>query len=200
MMRTRTGRAAISALAISTMLTANACYGPFNLTRTIYNWNGKVQSWQEIPAKWMQELVFVALVLIPVYPFALVIDALFFNSVQFWTGENPIKVSEAPDGEGRVVTAGDTTITLSRPDTDGRALVTYRRDGRVFARATILAEDGRVSLADEAGGVLWSAEADPSGSIRIVDRDCRLVGTLPLERAALASAPTPSAVPAGPLS
>lgn len=200
MLRIRAYRAGVAALAIGALLTTSACYGPFNLTRTIYNWNGKVQSFQDIPAKWMQEVVFVALVLIPVYPFALVIDALFFNSVQFWTGENPIKVSEAPDGAGRIITAGDTTITLSQPDADGRVLVTYKRDGRVFAQAGLRTEGGRIDLTDAAGDALLSAEAGPAGTVQIVDRDCRLIGTLPAEPTALAAGPSPSPAPAGPLS
>jgi hypothetical protein len=200
MLRLRAYRAGLAALAIGALLTTSACYGPFNLTRTIYNWNGKVQSFQDIPAKWMQEAVFVALVLIPVYPFALIIDALFFNSVQFWTGENPIKVSEAPDGDGRIITAGDMTITMSAPDADGLVLVTYRRDGRVFARASLRTENGRISLTDAGGDALLSAEVGPADTVQIVDRDCRLMGMLPVEAAALAAGSSPSTAPAGPLS
>lgn len=61
------------------------CYGPFNATRNLWHWNGTIGD------KWGQELVFLALNIIPVYGLFMLGDALIFNSIQFWGGDNPIK-------------------------------------------------------------------------------------------------------------
>ncbi len=64
-----------------------ACYGPFNATRNFHQWNGSVSE-----NKWVDEGLF----LIPgciVYPLCLAGDSLIFNSIEFWGGENPIKLS-----------------------------------------------------------------------------------------------------------
>ena len=65
----------------------SACYGPFNLTRNIWHWNGSIEN------KWGREGVFLVLAIIPVYGICMLGDAIIFNSIEFWGGENPIKPS-----------------------------------------------------------------------------------------------------------
>lgn len=65
-------------------LLLSGCYGPFRLTSKLYDWNGKVGD------KWANELVFLGLNVIPVYGFALLADAIAFNSIEFWGGKNPV--------------------------------------------------------------------------------------------------------------
>ena len=67
-------------------LAASGCYGPFNLTRRLYNWNGQVS-----PGRWEKEFVFIVLAYIPVYGLAIAGDAIVFNSMEFWTGNNPVE-------------------------------------------------------------------------------------------------------------
>ena len=38
----------------------------------------------------MNELVFIALNIVPVYPIAYLADAVVINSIEFWTGSNPM--------------------------------------------------------------------------------------------------------------
>ena len=66
-------------------LAASGCYGPFNLTRRLYKWNGEVSN-----EKWGKEVVFLILALTPVYGFATLADGVVFNSLEFWTGNNPV--------------------------------------------------------------------------------------------------------------
>jgi hypothetical protein len=39
----------------------------------------------------MREGVFLLLVILPVYEFSLLIDGLLLNSIEFWTGDKPVK-------------------------------------------------------------------------------------------------------------
>ena len=64
---------------------ASGCYGPFNLTRQVHHWNGTV-----VENEWGQEGIFLVLAIFPVYSLAMLGDALIFNSIEFWGGDNPI--------------------------------------------------------------------------------------------------------------
>jgi hypothetical protein len=77
------------------------CYGRFALTRKIYSFNQRIDS-----DKWIQWMVFLGMCIIPVYGLGVLLDVLFGNSVEFWTGKNPItsdaqttKIVYGPDGE-----------------------------------------------------------------------------------------------------
>ncbi len=53
--------------------------------------------------KWMKEFVFFGMIVVPVYMFSALLDAFIFNSLQFWSGNNPIQVSDlANDGQTKV--------------------------------------------------------------------------------------------------
>ncbi len=76
-----------------------ACFGKFQLTRNIYKFNTEVS-----PDKWTQWGVF--LVLSISYGLAFAVDTLFANTMEFWSGQNPItadartvKVVKGPNGE-----------------------------------------------------------------------------------------------------
>jgi len=61
------------------------CFGSFSLTRKIYRFNRDVSA-----DKWIRWLAFLVMNVVPVYGFGMVLDAIFFNSVEFWTGNNPV--------------------------------------------------------------------------------------------------------------
>ena len=77
-------------LLLAGLLSTTACYGPFNLTQRYWHWNGNVTG-----NKWANEGIFLLSVIIPVYGVCTFVDAIIFNSVEFWTGKNWI---DAPSG------------------------------------------------------------------------------------------------------
>jgi len=68
---------------------STACIGNFALAGNVRKFNLEFNE-----GRWERELLFVGMYIIPVYPFAGMIDILIINSIEFWTGENPI--SKAP--------------------------------------------------------------------------------------------------------
>ena len=67
------------------MILSVGCTGPFALTK-------KVHEWQTSPEeKWVDEAAFLGCVILPVYGISSLADAVIFNSVEFWTGENPME-------------------------------------------------------------------------------------------------------------
>ena len=110
-----------------------ACCGPFNLTKNVYHWNGNVKGSGDVNSKWMREIVFFGMVVLPVYEFSALLDAFIFNSIHFWTGESPIKASDMSSDGTKVTTLGDTTIRWTHSE-DG-ATVIYERHGIVERHA-----------------------------------------------------------------
>ena len=83
----------ISALLLAATIVLSSCIGSFRLTNNIKDWN------ETIGDKYVNELVFVALHIVPIYPIAMFVDGVVLNSVEFWTGDNPV----AEVGETKVV-------------------------------------------------------------------------------------------------
>lgn len=88
----------------------NSCIGSFSLTNSVLSWNN------EVGHKFVNELVFVAFWILPVYEVTSIADLLILNSIEFWSGSNPLSASTkvidteqgrylvACDGKGYTVT------------------------------------------------------------------------------------------------
>jgi len=163
--------AAVALLISMTMSTA--CYGPFNLTRNVYHWNSNVKGSGQINDKWMKEIVFFGMIIIPAYQFSALLDMFIFNSMHFWTGESPIKASNIGGDGTKVTTLGETTIRWT-PSNDG-ARVVYERWGVVQRHATVVADAGGYRLMDENGRILSQAEYSTDGSVQLRDGNGRPV-------------------------
>ena len=175
MASTRPVRTAIAVVVLIGFLGATtACYGPFNLTKTIHKWNGQIKGSGQVTDKWMRELVFLGLVILPVYQFAALGDAIVFNSIEFWTGDNPIKASDN-EGRTRVAHVGDTTIAVAFARDGNSASVSYSREGQVVKTGTIIASDEGYQLMDENGHQLYAAEPALHGGVNLIDKNRQLV-------------------------
>jgi uncharacterized protein DUF3332 len=173
--RTIVRKAVAVAVMASFMSVTSACYGPFNLTRNVYHWNSGIKGSGEVNEKWMKEVVFFGMIVIPVYILSPLIDAFIFNPIQFWTGDNPVKATDVgSDGATRVVRLGEITMTMVE---SGRGTtVTYERNGIVERRAMIETSATGYRLIDETGTLLAEAEKGQDGSVTFLDRDCQVAG------------------------
>lgn len=77
--------AAVLSLAGCFMFTS--CIGQFALTNKVLTWNNSVGN------KFVNELVFVAFWVLPVYEVTSIADLLVINSIEFWSGSNPVAKS-----------------------------------------------------------------------------------------------------------
>ncbi len=62
----------------------SSCIGSFALHGKLVSWN------QGVSNKFVNELVFLAFNIIPVYGVCYLADALVVNSIEFWSGSNPL--------------------------------------------------------------------------------------------------------------
>ncbi|SPD72023.1 hypothetical protein PITCH_A1150058 [uncultured Desulfobacterium sp.] len=69
------------------------CTGSFRLTKNVHNFTRGQAN------KWLDEAVFVGCIILPVYPCAMIGDGVLFNSIEFWSGKNPVQVAN-PRADG----------------------------------------------------------------------------------------------------
>ena len=62
-----------------------SCIGSFSLTNKVLTWNRNVNN------KFVNELVFFAFWVLPVYEVTAAADLLVINSIEFWSGNNPLE-------------------------------------------------------------------------------------------------------------
>ena len=77
---------------VSVVAALSSCYGPFRLTNKLHAWNGQVSQ-----KKFVNELVFLGMCIIPAYEICILGDGLIFNSIEFWGGNNPIVALKESD-------------------------------------------------------------------------------------------------------
>lgn len=84
------------ALVLTGSLLSTSCIGSFALTNKLLSWN------QQVGNKFVNELVFFAFWIIPVYEVSCLADVIVLNSIEFWSGDNPVasgkKVIDGKDG------------------------------------------------------------------------------------------------------
>jgi len=100
-------------LTVSTISTTG-CFGKFAAFNGLRGWNAKFSS-----NKFVNWLLFLVLNIIPVYEIFFTADVLILNSLEFWTGSNPLA-------------AGD---TYRETDTNGNSVTAVKmEDGSLYMR------------------------------------------------------------------
>ena len=85
--------ALVLTLAGSMMFTS--CIGSFQLSNKVLAWNKQVGN------KFVNELVFFAFWILPVYEITGIADVLVFNSIEFWSGSNPVSANHTKIIDGK---------------------------------------------------------------------------------------------------
>jgi hypothetical protein len=149
-------------------LATTGCYGSFNLTGAVYDWNGTFSS------KWVRWLVFLGLCIVPVYGVVLFVDAFILNAIEFWTGEHPVS---------RTLEDGSTVAAEATEDPAVTRLV-RRKDGRTISVFTCeRIGDHEMVLRDARGRVLTRARS-VGGGVELLDARGQLVARLDHEHCA----------------
>ncbi len=147
------------AFALAALLFAQtACFGSFGLTVKVWEFNRSVGS------KWVQEILFLAMVIIPVYEVASLVDAIVLNTAEFWTGNNPTANADMEIGEERVVQLPDgTPLKMVRESQDS-----LRVEHEGVVRHFLRTDDGFTATDDE-GKVLAMVHGAANGDAVVSD-------------------------------
>lgn len=122
----------VAYMLLGTSLMFSSCIGSFALWNQLKDWN------QGIGNKFVNELVFLAFHVIPVYEVAYIADALVINSIEFWSGSNPLadnigktKVIKSENGE-YLVTTNENGYTISKKGENKDLNLVYDNDSRTW--------------------------------------------------------------------
>lgn len=155
---------AVAALLCSSL---TSCMGQFAMTKKLYGWN------EQISNKFVNELVFVAFWVLPVYEVCGLADLLFLNSIEFWSGDNPMTSSVKTidtdhgrylvkcDGKGYDVTLEGTDQTCRFDFAEDSQTWSLQFDGREYPILTYV-DSNHVSM-PTADGAWQTVEISQAG-------------------------------------
>ena len=153
---------------------AAGCTGSFNLTRKVYNFHRSQSD------KWADELCFLLVAIVPVYSLATFADAIVFNSIEFWTGKNPVEMASATS-QTRVAQNGKNKMIMTyNPKTDQVHVASTGNHGVVFEKT-----ESAVVAKNEKGQVMYSSVQKESGEVAIYDGNGKLIKEYPAGQIAL---------------
>ena len=100
-------------LSMASLMPLQSCIGSFPLTNKVLGWN------QQVGNKFVNELVFFAFWILPVYEVTSIADLLVINSIEFWSGTNPldeasIKVVDTEQGQ-YLIASDEHGYTITTP-------------------------------------------------------------------------------------
>lgn len=140
---------AVTLVCSSSLLATTGCFGSFVTVQRLYHWNMTVDN-----NKWARWGVFVATVVVPVYPSATIFDMVFTNSVEFWSGRNPMAASA--DGSRTVRAETGEEVTLRMRD-DGNIDVSIRSPSQPDTRLVVVPEGDSIAAYDASGQLVARA-------------------------------------------
>ena len=123
------------AITLACSMTFSSCIGSFALTNKVLSWN------KQIGSKFVNELVFVAFWILPVYEISAIADVLVINTIEFWSGSNPVSANSTKVVDGK----------------DARYLVKQDSKGYTIKN---LNDNTEVRFAFDATDNSWSVEAN----------------------------------------
>lgn len=148
-------------------LCGSGCFGKFGATNALYDWNVGVSD-----NKWLRWLVFLVLVIVPVYGLFILADALVINTIEFFSGNNPV-------GGGHVKLENGHTLASTRTSDPNVIRHEHRKDGKlvqvVYVRRV---DEDEMQLCDEAGRILARARLLANGAVELYDAHGKRVHTV----------------------
>lgn len=103
----------VAALALAATLSVQSCIGSFGLFNSLLSWNKRVSN------KFVNELLYI--VLSPAYVIAGVADILVLNTIEFWSGHNPVAANV---GKTQTVLGSDGRLYAVKTLKDGYDITT----------------------------------------------------------------------------
>lgn len=94
-------------LALSTSILFTSCLGSFSAFNGLKDWNNDLTD-----SRFVNNLVFWGLNIVPVYGLFFLGDAIIFNLIEFWSGSNPLAMNEG-DIETQIVERDGSTFEMT---------------------------------------------------------------------------------------
>ena len=130
----KTNKTLIAVLLLSTSILCSSCIGSFKLWNGLKEWN------QGIGNKFVNELVFIALNIVPVYGVAYFADVVVLNTIEFWSGSNPVASNEVKEVEGEhgnyLVASNENGYTITNKEDNQSLDLVYNKENKSWNAVT----------------------------------------------------------------
>jgi hypothetical protein len=143
------------------------CTGSFMLTKKVYNWHRSASD------KWYDEFGFLVCTILPIYGISTFADAIIFNSIEFWTGDNPVDDAAKAETKTKLVRTGDEKGSVSY--TGKELTIASEKKGLQPKNITLVREGDKVVTKDKDGNVLYTTVKDGNGGFVVYNKDMQLV-------------------------
>lgn len=144
---------------LSGSLLFSSCIGSFGLWNRLKDWN------MNIGNKFVNEIVFLAFHIVPVYEVAYLADVLVLNSIEFWSGSNPvaevgtIKTIHGESGDYFVRTNEDGYTIVKEGEEEKPLDLVYNQENRTWSAVAegqtfeliTMNEDGTITFKQKDG-------------------------------------------------
>lgn len=112
----------------------SSCIGSFALWNQLKDWN------QGIGNKFVNELVFIALNIVPVYGVAYFADVVVLNTIEFWSGSNPVASNEVKEVKGEngnyLVASNENGYTITNKEDNQSLDLVYNKENKSWNAVT----------------------------------------------------------------
>lgn len=112
----------------------SSCIGSFKLWNGMKDWN------QGLSNKFVNELVFIALHIVPVYEIAYLADLIVLNTIEFWSGSNPVASNEVKEIKGEngnyLVQTNEDGYTITNKDDNMSMNLVYNETNKTWSAVT----------------------------------------------------------------
>jgi len=140
------------------------CTGSFALTKKVHEFHRSQEN------KWVDEVIFLGCAIFYIYSIATLADAVIINSIEFWTGDNPIAstggdtntiVSNGKNKAEMKFNKADDTIQIQPQGTDASFTMARTNEG--------------VIVMDALGNTMYTSSRDAMGGVGIYDADNNMI-------------------------
>ncbi len=147
----------VAAIVLAGTLLFSSCIGSFSLSRKILAWN------QTIDNKFVNEVVFVALWIVPVYEVCMIADILVINSIEFWSGENPVEagIVKKVQGENGIYTVETLDNGYQIQSEEGQQVnLVYDKESNTWSAVTAGQTTKLIKMEDENNAIVYLPNGD----------------------------------------
>ena len=119
---------------LSCCVLCSSCIGSFKLWNGMKDWN------QGIGNKFVNELAFIALHIVPVYEIAYLADLVVVNTIEFWSGKSPMASNEVKEIKGEkgnyLVQTNEDGYTITNKDDNMSMNLVYNETDKTWNAVT----------------------------------------------------------------
>lgn len=144
---------AVASLLMCGSIIFTSCIGSFGLWNQLKSWN------QGISNKFVNEIVFFAFHVVPVYEVSYLADILVLNSIEFWSGSNPlaevgtVKTIDGKNGE-YLIRTNENGYTITKKGEESALNLVFNQETQTWNAITnddsfelmAMNEDGTITI------------------------------------------------------